>query len=508
MVNYQDPNLNVECPFFMIHGNHDDPGGESNLCAANLLEVAGLCNYFGRHEDLEDIVIRPLLLSKGRSQVAIYGLGNIRDERLHRAFQARKVRFETPVDPDKWFHVMILHQNRHKGNKHGVPSKACIHEEMLPSFLDLVIWGHEHDCQESLRGEFYVIQPGSSVATSLTPGEAGLKHIALIDLKQGVFRCNPVPLWTVRPLVMRDIVLSETGLLKTDTQAIVNCVEVIAPATETLVLVLEGPAYRDQKIHRTGQTWLVSFETWEDVSNDYGAPWQQVPTKLFDCYQNPKDTTWCTQAFPTDTKNVIGLSYGIGGRDLWSERLSEAKILTRLYDCEAKSLSASNGTKPCSNVGPKSVPCYATPYELYHTCITAGETSPFEAVRQHLSNRDPLSVHMKIDLGAASLDMLEWIRTSGEVGKLRTLDITLQVGASRSGSKSTGTEQIVKDIETLEGFRELMQLSGSSLEFMAEQWLKLRTCASQCEEPPVYSPGGVPLNQPFSLSFIHGDLLS
>ena len=23
----------------MIHGNHDDPGGESNLCAANLLEA-------------------------------------------------------------------------------------------------------------------------------------------------------------------------------------------------------------------------------------------------------------------------------------------------------------------------------------------------------------------------------------------------------------------------------------------------------------------------------------
>lgn len=225
-VNYKDPNLNIECPFFMIHGNHDDPGGESNLCAANILEVGGLCNYFGRHEDLEDIVIRPILLVKGKTRVAIYGLGNIRDERLHRAFQAKKVRFETPVDTEKWFHVMILHQNRHKGNKGAVPSKACIHEEMLPSFLDLVIWGHEHDCQvkpqESLRGEFYVMQPGSSVATSLSPQEAGLKHVALIDVKEGVFRCNPVPLWTVRPLVMRDIVLSETGLLKTDTQAIWN----------------------------------------------------------------------------------------------------------------------------------------------------------------------------------------------------------------------------------------------------------------------------------------------
>lgn len=95
---------------------------------------------------------------------------------------------------------------------------------MMPNFLDLVIWGHEHDClvspQESLRGEFYVVQPGSSVATALTPGETALKHVAIIEIRAGCFRCTPVPLWTVRPLVMREIVLSETGLLKTDTQAI------------------------------------------------------------------------------------------------------------------------------------------------------------------------------------------------------------------------------------------------------------------------------------------------
>ena len=42
--------------------------------------------------------------------------------------------------------------------------------------------------------------------------------------------------------------------------------------------------------------------------------------------QKTKDTTWCTQAFPTiDTKNVIGLSYGIGARDLWSERTRVTK---------------------------------------------------------------------------------------------------------------------------------------------------------------------------------------
>lgn len=52
-------------------------------------------------------------------------------------------------------------------------------------------------------------------------------------------------------------------------------------------------------------------------STDYGIVCVWV---ICDERQKTKDTTWCTQAFPTDTKNVIGLSYGIGGRDLWSER--------------------------------------------------------------------------------------------------------------------------------------------------------------------------------------------
>jgi double-strand break repair protein MRE11 len=223
-VNYEDPNVNVDLPLFMIHGNHDDPGGESNLSVMNLLEVSGLVNYFGRPDDLEDIVVKPLLLRKGRTQLSLHGLGNIRDERLNRAFQNRKVRFETPSDPEQWFNMLMLHQNRHKGDRGGLMNKACIHEQMLPQFLDLVIWGHEHDClvspQESLRGEFYVVQPGSSVATALTPGETQMKHVAVIDVNQGRFKCTPVPLYSVRPLIMSELVLSETGLLKTDTQSI------------------------------------------------------------------------------------------------------------------------------------------------------------------------------------------------------------------------------------------------------------------------------------------------
>lgn len=49
-------------------------------------------------------------------------------------------------------------------------------ESFLPDFLDLIVWGHEHECriQPEFNSEqsFFVMQPGSSVATSLCAGEA------------------------------------------------------------------------------------------------------------------------------------------------------------------------------------------------------------------------------------------------------------------------------------------------------------------------------------------------
>ena len=49
-----------------------------------------LCNA-GWQADVADIKIRPILLHKGNVRLAIYGLGNIRDERLVQTFKANKV---------------------------------------------------------------------------------------------------------------------------------------------------------------------------------------------------------------------------------------------------------------------------------------------------------------------------------------------------------------------------------------------------------------------------------
>ena len=88
-----------------------------------------------------------------------------------------------------WTHTHTnTHRSQHSDNNY-IPSSY------LPSFLDLVIWGHEHECHTEPEYEanphddlhehlddmedkgFYIYQPGSSVATSLCEGEVKKKWV-------------------------------------------------------------------------------------------------------------------------------------------------------------------------------------------------------------------------------------------------------------------------------------------------------------------------------------------
>jgi len=208
-VNYEDPNLNVSLPVFSIHGNHDDPTGDGNLCSLDLLSVCGLINYFGKASQVDDITINPILLKKGQSRLALYGLGNVRDERLHRTFKNKKVQMMKPNEyENEWFNLMVLHQNR---VKHGPTN--YIPEAFIDDFIHLVIWGHEHEClidpEFQEQQEFYISQPGSSVATALSEGESKSKHVGILRIRGQEFSMKKVRLETVRPFIMDDLVLSE-----------------------------------------------------------------------------------------------------------------------------------------------------------------------------------------------------------------------------------------------------------------------------------------------------------
>lgn len=56
------------------------------------------------------------------------------------------------------FNIFVLHQNRVKHSDY-----AYISENRLHKFLNLVIWGHEHECRitpELNEGGYYISQPG------------------------------------------------------------------------------------------------------------------------------------------------------------------------------------------------------------------------------------------------------------------------------------------------------------------------------------------------------------
>ncbi|XP_039125723.1 double-strand break repair protein MRE11 [Dioscorea cayenensis subsp. rotundata] len=227
-VNYEDPHFNVGLPVFTIHGNHDDPAGVDNLSSIDILSACNLVNYFGKMvlggSGVGQITLYPILIKKGATSVALYGLGNIRDERLNRMFQTpHAIQWMRPETQEEcpvadWFNILVLHQNRIKTNP-----KNAINEHFLPRFLDFIVWGHEHEClvdpQEVMGMGFHITQPGSSVATSLIEGEAKPKHVLLLEIKGSQYRPTKIPLKSVRPFEYAEVVLKDESDIDPNDQA-------------------------------------------------------------------------------------------------------------------------------------------------------------------------------------------------------------------------------------------------------------------------------------------------
>ena len=100
---------------------------EGALCALDMLSVAGLINYMGKIDlpigEDEDkgngIAIKPVMLRKGNSKLAMYGIGNVKDQRLHYELRSNRVRMFMPKDKKNWFNILLIHQNR------SVPKDLC-----------------------------------------------------------------------------------------------------------------------------------------------------------------------------------------------------------------------------------------------------------------------------------------------------------------------------------------------------------------------------------------------
>ena len=137
-------------------------------------------------------------------------------------FTSNKIRFEHTVkekDAPGWFNMFMVHQNR-QGRGRG--PKNCLHESFIPSFMDLVCFGHEHECridfEESITEAYSMCQIGSSVATSLVQGEEAKKHVLLLEINspepgKSAYRYEKLSLQSVRPFLMKEIILSSENEL-------------------------------------------------------------------------------------------------------------------------------------------------------------------------------------------------------------------------------------------------------------------------------------------------------
>jgi double-strand break repair protein MRE11 len=142
-------------------------------------------------------------------------MSNVRDERLYRTFRDGKVKFFRPKSSqNEWFNLMAVHQNHIAHTE-----TSYLPENFLPSFMDFILWGHEHECLITPRKNsemgFHVMQPGSSVATSLCVGEAVEKYIAILHVTGKQFKTEKIRLKSVRPFIMKEITLLEENGMAT-----------------------------------------------------------------------------------------------------------------------------------------------------------------------------------------------------------------------------------------------------------------------------------------------------
>lgn len=187
------------------------------------------------------------------------------------------------------FNIFVLHQNR---VKHG--EFVHIPETRLHNFLNLVIWGHEHECRISPEKiadrKYYISQPGkvtyvtlylqhtlilelriylenksikhcseltlgSSIATSLCEGESKPKHVGLLKINKDQFKMKALKLKSVRPFIFDNIDLRDHDI------KIGDCVSVADSISQYVDRYIENEIMPRVAKQVTGsQVLLLSFK--------------------------------------------------------------------------------------------------------------------------------------------------------------------------------------------------------------------------------------------------------
>ena len=130
-------------------------------------------------------IVPAFLFQKGDVNLALYGLNYMDDSELNILLREKKVEFELPPADKKWYRILILREKRRTEGNNG----SGLNDSVLPSWMDLIIWGGGKRCnfrrRYSFNGNFDFIEPGNCVITDYTDmRESGSKEVGIITIGQ------------------------------------------------------------------------------------------------------------------------------------------------------------------------------------------------------------------------------------------------------------------------------------------------------------------------------------
>jgi DNA repair exonuclease SbcCD nuclease subunit len=191
---------NIALPFFVIHGNHDQPAGDGHSSPCEVLASAGLVNCFQTVVvgDSNAIVLSPVVLERGSVKACVYGLGAISENAFIKVLEQGTLSF---VPCDAQCRILLVHQNRKCRDGRQLDIESMLAEK-CPG-IDVIVWGHEHENRVKIKKvrDIDITQPGSTVAVQLAELESGPRAMEILEILPGSRRYQPILLDSPRPFV-------------------------------------------------------------------------------------------------------------------------------------------------------------------------------------------------------------------------------------------------------------------------------------------------------------------
>ncbi|BFU24285.1 double-strand break repair protein MRE11, putative [Entamoeba histolytica HM-1:IMSS-B] len=204
-------NQGIKYPMYVIHGNHDIPSGIEHVAGLDILQTAGLVNFIGKAEDISEIDnktdqtilhLSPILLQKGTTRIALYGMSYKKNEEMNRLWASSQVQIDEP-DGDV-FKILLIHQDRILRN-----TLTTFPEELLKDRFNLIVFGHEHCSQVEEGTDVQIIQTGSSFPLSICEFEKAEKFIGLAHINGMKINMNKIALRNVREVFYEVVQMSQ-----------------------------------------------------------------------------------------------------------------------------------------------------------------------------------------------------------------------------------------------------------------------------------------------------------